>query len=67
MTLVRRNQNVTVCYTDINECLVGNGGWEFSCTSLEGISNTTGLGYQCGCDDGYKLGENDHDCKGKCI
>ena len=63
-TLVRRNQNVTVCYIDINECLVGNGGCEFSCTNLEGINSATGLGYQCGCDDGYQLGANNHNCKG---
>ena len=51
-------------YTDINECLVDDGGCEFSCTNLEGISNTTGLGYQCGCDYGYQLAPNNHDCNG---
>ena len=49
---------------DINECLVDNGGCEFSCINLEGINNTTGLGYQCGCDDGYQLAPNNHDCNG---
>ena len=49
---------------DINECLVDNGGCEFSCTNLEGISNTTDLGYQCGCDFGYQLDPNNHDCNG---
>ena len=49
---------------DINECLVDNGGCESSCTNLEGIDNTTGLGYQCGCDFGYQLAPNNHDCNG---
>ena len=51
-------------YIDINECLVDNGGCEFSCTNLEGINNTTGLGYQCGCDDGYQLAPDNHNCSG---
>ena len=51
-------------YVDINECLVDNGGCEFSCTNLEGINNTTGLGYQCGCDNGYQLAPNNHNCSG---
>ena len=51
-------------YVDINECLVDNGGCEFSCTNLEGINNTTGLGYQCGCDYGYRLAPNNHKCNG---
>ena len=50
--------------TDINECLTGNGGCEFSCTNLKGINNTTDLGYRCGCDDGYQLAPNNHDCIG---
>ena len=54
-------------YTDINECLVDNGGCEFSCTNLEGISNTTGLGYQCGCDYGYQLAPDNHNCTGMCM
>ena len=53
--------------TDINECLIGNGGCEFSCTNLEGINSTTGLGYQCGCDNGYQLVPNNHDCTGMCV
>ena len=51
-------------YTDINECLISNGGCEFSCTNLESISNRTGLGYQCRCGDGYQLAPNNHDCIG---
>ena len=54
-------------YVDINECLFDNGGCEFSCTNLEGINNTTGLGYQCGCDYGYQLALNNHDCNGMFI
>ena len=54
-------------YIDINECLVDNGGCEFSCTNLEGINNTTDLGYQCGCDFGYQLDPNNHDCNGMCV
>ena len=73
-------------YVDINECLIDNGGCEFSCTNLEGIgglpdvsgsgsnldsagtgnaTSQTSLGYQCGCDTGYHLAPNDHDCIGK--
>ena len=51
-------------YIDIDECLVDNGGCEFSCTNLEGINNTTGLGYQCGCENGYQLAPDNHDCDG---
>ena len=51
-------------FVDINECLVDNGGCEFSCTNLEGINNTTGLGYQCGCDYGYQLAPDNHNCTG---
>ena len=51
-------------YTDINECLISNSGCEFSCTNLEGINNRTGLGYECGCDDGYQIAPNNHDCIG---
>ena len=51
-------------YTDINECLISNGGCEFSCTNLEGINNRTGLGYQCGCDDGYQIAPNNLHCIG---
>ena len=57
-------QEIIYNYVDINECLVDNGGCEFSCTNLEGINNTTGLGYQCGCDFGYQLAPNNHDCNG---
>ena len=53
-----------VTYIDVNECLVNNGRCEFSCANLEGINNTTGLGYQCGCDNGYQLAPNNHDCNG---
>ena len=58
------NFNVCTYYADINECLISNGGCEFSCTNLEGINNRTGLGYQCGCNDGYQLAPNNHDCIG---
>ena len=53
-----------VHYIDIDECLIDNGGCESSCTNLEGINNTTGLGYQCGCDNGYQLAPNNHNCTG---
>ena len=56
-----------IYYTDINECLIDNDGCEFSCTNFEGINNTTGLGYQCGCDNGYQLAPNNHDCNGMCV
>ena len=51
-------------YVDIDQCLVNNGGCEFSCANLEGINNATGLGYQCGCDYGYQLAPNNHNCNG---
>ena len=65
-------------YIDIDECAINNGGCEFSCTNLEGIggltvgngsgstmdSAVTNLGYQCGCDTGYQLAPNNHDCVG---
>ena len=54
-------------YIDINECLVDNGGCEFFCTNLEGINITTGLGYQCGCDYGYQLAPDNHNCSGTCV
>ena len=53
-----------IYYTDINECLIDNGGCEHNCINLEGINNTTGLGYQCGCDKGYQLAPNNHGCNG---
>ena len=56
-----------IYYTEINECLTGNGGCEFSCTNLEGVNSTTGLGYQCGCDNGYQLAPNNHDFNGMCV
>ena len=56
-----------ICYTDINECLINNGGCERKCTNIEGINSTTGLGYQCGCDKGYQLAPNNHDCNGMCV
>ena len=54
-------------FVDINECNVDNGGCAFSCTNLEGINSTTGLGYQCGCNYGYQLDPNNHDCNGMCM
>ena len=53
-----------IYYTDINECLTDNGGCEHNCINLEGINSTTGLGYQCGCDNGYQLAPNYHNCNG---
>ena len=55
-----------IYYTDINECLIDNGGCEHNCINIEGINSTTGLGYQCGCDNGYQLAPNNHDCNGMC-
>jgi len=51
-------------YVDIDECLVNNGGCESTCTNLEGVNNTTGLGYQCGCDYGYQIAPDNHNCNG---
>ena len=82
-TLHQRSKIVMKLYfVDINECLVDNGGCEFSCTNLvgigglpdisgsgsitnsESITNETNLGYQCGCDTGYQLAPNNHNCNG---
>ena len=35
-------------YTDINECLDGNGGCEHNCTNTDGS-------YLCSCRNGYDL------------
>ena len=65
-------------FVDIDECATNNGGCAFSCTNLEGIGGltdmigsglttdnaSTNLGYQCGCDTGYQLAPNNHDCAG---
>ena len=32
--------------------------------NLEGINNTTGLGYQCDCNYAYQLAPDNHYCNG---
>ncbi len=42
---------------DTNECLNQNGGCEHSCTDTEGS-------YECSCEMGYALKEDQHSCQG---
>ena len=42
---------------DIDECLRNNGGCEYSCSNTDGS-------YKCGCQPGFKLKSNGHDCEG---
>lgn len=44
--------------TDINECLVNNGGCDHSCR------NTVGS-FECGCRKGYKLLTDERTCQGE--
>ena len=45
---------------DIDECLNGNGGCTQNC-------NNTAGSYQCYCDEGYELSNDDHTCVGKSL
>ena len=46
-------------HTDINECLMLNGGCHQICTNTEGS-------YSCSCEDGFTLNlENNKTCEGK--
>ena len=49
-----------ICYLDIDECSVYNGGCDHICT------NTIGS-YICSCDNGYTLDGNNLSCSGKCF
>ena len=49
---------VDLHYTDVNECLFGNGGCEQLCT------NTIGS-FFCTCQSGYSLQPNGVNCSGK--
>ena len=42
----------------MNECLVDNGGCDHTCTNVNGT-------YECSCDAGYVLADNEEDCEGK--
>lgn len=48
---------MSLFHTDINECLVSNGGCEHSCL------NTIGS-FQCVCRLGYKLENDSYSCEG---
>ncbi len=50
-------QVLWICYTDIAECLIGNGGCAHDCTEFLGS-------YACSCKDGYRLKNDSHLCEG---
>ena len=43
--------------SDIDECLLLNGGCEHHCSNLIGS-------YECSCDDGFVLNSDDRNCTG---
>ena len=49
---------ITICFVDVNECLVKNGGCEHNCTNLIGS-------YNCICNEGFELNQDGHTCNGK--
>ena len=50
--------DITILLTDINECLVNNGGCGHNCR------NTIGS-YNCYCNTGYQLHSDKHKCIGR--
>ena len=51
---------LTTINTDVNECSVLNGGCEHECTNLIGS-------YECSCNEGFALGDNERNCMGKYV
>ena len=47
--------NLTILYSDVNECLSSNGGCEQNCHNSEGS-------YECSCEDGYLLSGDNRTC-----
>jgi len=50
-----RSINSTRC-VDVNECEIRNGGCEGRCDNFQGS-------YSCSCDQGLRLGRNNHECE----
>ena len=46
-----------IFFSDKDECSEGNGGCELTCMNLIG-------GFQCGCLDGYTVGDDGRTCIG---
>ena len=46
--------------SDINECLMSNGGCSHNCSNMHG-------GYECLCPHGYKVGNDRLTCEGLCL
>ena len=55
VTFPQTQSNHRNCSSDINECLVGNGGCWHSCHNAQGS-------FSCSCDPGYLLSENGFIC-----
>ena len=61
--MVRKNSThqastcVKIFNADINECVTGNGGCDQNCHNSIGS-------YNCSCNIGYLLDEDDHGCSG---
>ena len=48
---------ITLLSLDINECSTNNGGCNQTCTNTNGS-------YECSCNIGFNLADNNHDCDG---
>ena len=48
----------SIVISDINECVVDNGGCNQTCANTQGS-------FECSCGTGYKLAGNAIDCDGK--
>ena len=49
--------NIFCCFSDINECIINNGGCEQVCINTEGS-------YRCACHQGYSYNEDSGECIG---
>ena len=48
---------MSICSTDVDECLDNNGGCNHTCTNIVGS-------YECSCWQGYFLSNDQHTCAG---
>ena len=49
--------NISLCFSDIDECAVDNGGCEHTCINKPGS-------HECKCKEGYLLGDDGLTCAG---